>query len=507
MDSGSISSTADIERLISNEIPEGPSLEYKRTLSLGARAERLEVLKDISGMGNGGGGTLIYGLEEAGDGLPAGLHVLSDPRDVGRLEDIVRSGTSPPLLSTLNVLEQPGGYVLVVHVQRSPLGPYMVEAYDQRRYFTRVGSRTAPMTEQQVRDAYLLAARGRERRSELWQEHYLPIRAESSTPWLMVSALPEEPLLDLFDPAQVEVDAFRPPAEFALHAQLARLDKALATPQVWAEGVFGQDRYESSPRAIVRLHRDGAAGLAVSMPQRVPHHDLLRALNAQLLYLGWLWAKLGTRTPIELDVQVVNLGDAAVVINDWGEQRSVARPPGVPVDRVRVRREVLPSQLQRASIRHGLVQEFANRLYQAFGLRHAQVMFQTGWLFGPDGVPLGLSLLGRCLWDSTGTWQRGWVYEGGLIENAANNQVIAGYLVGGAILDDQGRTMAVLELASGQGVPDDFVHRQVDDDPRARVPGDPGPPHPTARPFQVPTPLGIWSDLSLLNRLRPDARS
>jgi hypothetical protein len=78
--------------------------------------------------------------------------------------------------------------------------------------------------------------------------------------------------------------------------------------------------------------------------------------------------------------------------------------------------------------------------------------------------------------------------------------------VGGAILDDQGRTMAVLELASGQGVPDDFVHRQVYDDPRARVPGDPGPPHPTARPFQVPAPLGIWSDLSLLDRLRPDAR-
>src|SRR5262245_30183474 len=187
MDSGSISSTADIERLISNGIPEGPSLEYKRILSLGTRAERLEVLKDISGIGNGGGGTLIYGVEEAGDGLPAGLHVLSDPRDVGRLEDIVRSGTSPPLLSTLDVFERPGGYVLVVHVQRSPLGPYMVEAYEQRRYFTRVGSRTVPMSEQQVRDAYLLAARGRERRSELWQEHYLPIRAESSTPWLMVS--------------------------------------------------------------------------------------------------------------------------------------------------------------------------------------------------------------------------------------------------------------------------------------------------------------------------------
>jgi hypothetical protein len=81
-----------------------------------------------------------------------------------------------------------------------------------------------------------------------------------------------------------------------------------------------------------------------------------------------------------------------VVINDCDEQRTMARPPGMPVDHARVRREILPSQLQRASIRHGLVEEFANMLYQAFGLRRAQVMFQTGWLFGSDGLPRGLSL-------------------------------------------------------------------------------------------------------------------
>jgi hypothetical protein len=94
-----------------------------------------------------------------------------------------------------------------------------------------------------------------------------------------------------------------------------------------------------------------------------------------------------------------------------------------------------------------------------------------------------------------------------LIENAHNNAVIAGYLVDGVIVDEEGRTMAILELAPGRGVPDDFVHQELYEDPRARVPENPGPPHETSRPFQMPTPLGAWSDSSLLDRLSPNVRS
>ena len=72
-------------------------------------------------------------------------------------------------------------------------------------------------------------------------------------------------------------------------------------------------------------------------------------------------------------------------------------------------------------------------------------------------------------------------------------------------LTGHGRTMAVLKIASGQAVPDEVVHLSVDD-PRPPAPGDPGPPDPTTRRFQVPTPSGIWSDVSPLDRLRSDAR-
>jgi predicted HTH transcriptional regulator len=58
---------ADVEavtRLIANRIPESASLEYKSELSLDARAARKELLKDLTGMANGGGGTVIFGLQE-----------------------------------------------------------------------------------------------------------------------------------------------------------------------------------------------------------------------------------------------------------------------------------------------------------------------------------------------------------------------------------------------------------------------------------------------------------
>jgi predicted HTH transcriptional regulator len=161
-------------------------------LSLGPPAERSEAMKDLSGMGNGGGGTLVYGIEEdpKEEGIPIALRPHQDRGLVGVLEDVARSSVRPPLLMQVRPLEGPGGFVLVVEILRSPLGPYMVEAYGDRRYAVRVGSRTVPMTEQQVRDAYALASRARERRGEVWDSHALPMKAATSEAWLTVSVFP-----------------------------------------------------------------------------------------------------------------------------------------------------------------------------------------------------------------------------------------------------------------------------------------------------------------------------
>jgi hypothetical protein len=502
-----IETLEQVEALVSRRIPEGPSLEYKQDLPLMQKSGRVEALKDLSGIGNGGGGTLVYGIEEdeEQEGIPVAIRPLTDRGLVGVLEDVVRSSVRPPLLMTHRVLEHQEGFLLVIEILRSPLGPYMVEAYGQQRYFVRIGTRTAPMGEQQVRDAYLLAARGRERRAEVWREHDLPIRAlsgESSS--LTLSALPEEPLTEVLDPGLIPLNEFQYPVEMQALAELGSFDKVAAVEnlRIWAQGIFGVATYGNRPpEAVLRIHRDGAMGLATRPSNRLPLYQIPRALNAQLVYFAWIWKKLGLRTPIELQVQVQNLNEAQVEVGLMPQQRMVRTPPGVHRPAIELVSEFLPWELLRASIRHTFVHDFGNRLVQAFGYDKATLPFVAGWLYGPDGNGLGLSIAGGGVWDGVGD-QKGLLYDSGRITNYYRNEMTVGYFVDGVVIDEEGRAMAALELASGIGLPDDFLLMQPTDDPRYRA-ANPGSPIPEDEKVTVPDPIGEWSDLSLLELLQP----
>lgn len=289
------------------------------------------------------------------------------------------------------------------------------------------------------------------------------------------------------------------------------MTEALTFAEVWADGIHGEYRTNATatPTAVFRLHRDGASALGREMGRNVLHRlAIARSLNAQLIALCHIWKMLATRTPIELRIQLLNLGETAVnLMNLFDERKSLVSPAGVPVDSVSARREVLLADIDRASSRHTIVRDFHRRLHNAYGLQSAATMFAEGWLHGADGEPLRLSLVGRSIWNMEGRAEA-YVYEGGLIENAANDTVIAGYAVDGAIIDEQGRTMAVVELASGAGVPSGFIPRNLHADPRPKVQGGshPGPPHPTNREFQLPEPVGEWSDVQLADRFKPDAK-
>jgi hypothetical protein len=497
--------TADeVQQLVEGRIPEGPALEYKADLLLGSKTQRIEALKDLTGMGNGGGGTIVFGVSEGEPSVPQEIHPLADPGLVGRLEDVVRSSVRPPLLAEYRPIAFPGGLVLVVAVQRSPLGPYMVEAYQQHRYFIRHGTRTDPMSEQEVRDAHLIGARGREGRAGVWDQHHLPLRPEREGPWLSLSGIPMDPLVDLLDDERA-LSELALPDHLRLHADLSEFHDAFGMLRLWADGVHGVVQYQADqpPIALFRLHRNGAFGIGKGLSEKISLLSVPRVANAQLLTASWVWRTIGVRTPLEVDLRVSNLGGATTDVSQFREERTVIRPPGVLVEWMGIRHEVLLSQLEDAAARHALVAEFTSRLSNVFGLRRSPTMFERGWLYGRDGKPLGLSLVGRLIADSQGR-SKGLVYEGGLVENAVRNELVAGYVSGGAVLDEHGRTMAVLEFGLGSGVPRDFVQRQTYPDPRPRVNGDPGEPGPNRRLFTAPDSVREWSQYSLMERLSPD---
>ena len=153
-------SYADVERLVESSAEETTALELKESLFLSTPSQKKELLEDLTGMANGGGGTVIFGVAERDGGVADRVVALSDRRLIGVLQDIVRDGVSPPLLVSYSVIDVPDqGFVLTADVEHSALGPDMIEAYGETRYYTRSGTSTYPMREQQVRDAYLLAAR------------------------------------------------------------------------------------------------------------------------------------------------------------------------------------------------------------------------------------------------------------------------------------------------------------------------------------------------------------
>jgi predicted HTH transcriptional regulator len=122
---------SDLERIVLQlRLPESDSIEYKETLILDSKSQREEVLKDLTGMANGGSGVVVFGVSEddTNPELPQTITPLTDRGLVGRLEDVARDGIRPPLLLQLHTIEYPPGFVLVAEVMRSPLGPYMVEA-------------------------------------------------------------------------------------------------------------------------------------------------------------------------------------------------------------------------------------------------------------------------------------------------------------------------------------------------------------------------------------------
>jgi len=499
------STADDLGHLIAHGIPESGSLEFKEALPLGAQKERLEALKDLTGMANGGGGTVLFGLREdrdAGHPVAAAVTPLTDFAQVGILEDIVRSGVRPPLLVEYTTIKVEGGYVLAVDVQHSPLGPYMVESYGHHTYYTRVGTRTGPMSEQAVRDAYTLAARAAERRPQLWTAHSLPITPPPDGPWLTLSALPDEPLTQVLDLRSIEPDQLQPPSLVSDLLGTLGFETSRLHLRRWADGYFGTDS-AGADRAFLqlRVYRDGAIGLAVAVDPVVAPWGMARLLNALIAYIGWVWATFGLARPVEIRCALGDLQRIHLDLRRFRSQQqdSVVEPPGVSVRSIETTDYLLSWDIARASVRHAIVHRFIDRLYQAFGLPGATFLFRQGRLYDHTGTATDNLFLTDAGIMST-TNQLAFLHDDGFLTATSSGQVI-GWVEGGVVMDLGGNARLVLEMAPGRGCPDDFLAYRIAQDPRLPAVG-----HVSLQPatgLGRPTATGSWSETSVIDALGP----
>jgi hypothetical protein len=456
-------------------------------------------------------------MAEASSGdwpVAASLAPLSSAAQASRLEDVVRGGVQPPLLVEYGAVRVEGGFVLAIDVERSPLGPYMVEAYGHRRYHVRVGTRTVPMTEREVRDAYALALRSRDVRPSAWADHGLPLQPPSGDPWIVVSALPEEPFSDILDMRLVTRQDLQPPAAMATYInsdQIGDLTPALQGLTRWADGYFSVDyERDGTEHRIVRIHRDGAAALALRM-RPGPKGEVWvvrvsRIVNAALLYLGWLWEAFGLRRPVELQIAVHrgpdHLFEQSTPTERELEWRVVVQPFGMEVGAISTSEYVLPWELRRASVRHRVVLTLADRMYQAIGEQQAEVPFRRGLLHDLTGTCINMSVGSDNIWDEAGGGHIGWIYDDDSVVSTRTGEIV-GWYSDGVVMDLSGDAVAVLELAPGTGCPDDFIGTELASNPGGAAQTFTASRQHSRRKLDVPAATRKWSSVDLRTLFGP----
>jgi hypothetical protein len=497
-----------IEGLITAGVPEGASLEFKSELHLDSKGQKSEVAKDLTGMGNAGGGSILFGVDEDTNEWPVATAItpLTEASLLSRVEDILQAGVHPPLVATFTRVEVPDGFVLAAEVSPSPLGPYMVELYGERRYHVRDGARTRRMTESEVSGAYAVAARARDQREEAWNAHGLPIAPPNGAVWLTVAGLPQEPLSDAFSLAVVEASDLTPPTEPSVYLNqwaLADMSELLRSMTRWSDG-FHAEAFSAGLGRLVRVHRDGAAGLTLQIHPEgddgpVSLNRTSRIVNGALIYLGWLWDNLEVRRPIELRMKLRRC-DVLPFEVDSNAPGRIVQPRGMSIDALEIEHMLGVGELQRASRRHLLCMRLADRVAQAGGYRQAQYPFRWGELYGRDGRPLNISVGEREVY-ADGAYAAT-IHEGGLVV-AGNTGQPVGTFVDGVLADDAGDVLGVLELAPGPACPDDFVGTELRIDPAgsaARIRNGSRDPFPLATQMALAT--GRWSAKNAITQVR-----
>jgi predicted HTH transcriptional regulator len=95
---------AALERLVTDQVHEGRTIEYKRAISLSNDEHRRELARDVSSFANAAGGDFIFGVEEAKDengknvGYPEKVVGVECPNFDGtklRIESVIRENIDP----------------------------------------------------------------------------------------------------------------------------------------------------------------------------------------------------------------------------------------------------------------------------------------------------------------------------------------------------------------------------------------------------------------------------
>lgn len=153
----SLIQSADLEALCFEKTPESRHLEFKRELPGSKDKDRFEFAKDVAAFANAEGGDIVYGIEEQ-DGAAARILPLKDcDQDSARIRLMqILDASLEPRLDHLEIQPIPigDGFILVVRVPPTNLGPFRVVQNHNSRFVVRELNYVRDMTFSEIRSAF-----------------------------------------------------------------------------------------------------------------------------------------------------------------------------------------------------------------------------------------------------------------------------------------------------------------------------------------------------------------
>lgn len=154
---------SDLQSLIDNKVLESKTIEYKKELPNNSDSSKKEFLADVTSLANSSGGDLIFGIEQDNQiGKPkevCGIGVENADKEKTRLDDIIRTGIEPRILS-VSIQAIPlknSKFALIIRIPKSWNGPHRVILGGHAKFYARNSSGKYEMDVDELRIAFNLS--------------------------------------------------------------------------------------------------------------------------------------------------------------------------------------------------------------------------------------------------------------------------------------------------------------------------------------------------------------
>jgi Putative DNA-binding domain len=151
----------DLTDLISNEVREGKTIDYKEQLISNSDSDKKEFLYDVTSFANAGGGCLLFGIKE-NEGVPTGIcgiGAVDTDKEILRLENLIRDGVEPriPGVESFIINCCNNNYVMVLRIPRSWVQPHMVIFKNSSKFYSRNSAGKYQLDVGELRSAFALS--------------------------------------------------------------------------------------------------------------------------------------------------------------------------------------------------------------------------------------------------------------------------------------------------------------------------------------------------------------